>query len=226
MMATAIRDGLQRDQAEIRRQLRTCRDKQREKHRRRDFSAFTKQVAVLLLHKHRHAQAAVDWLEHREKIHKLPNGDEESRKALIEGWFLDMEFETLQALDAAWDELSTSIARCAHQWLERWKLSVWIENQNLAIGVAPSSSRVIVQRDTFLENLGRPESVKKRKICTVSNKDACWTYRFRQRFAMRMLRLRVRDEQTVETLRGKALPGVFFFPLASLEKMHSGARKK
>ena len=203
-MSTRERDDICHDMEHLRQSLRQARNKRRQLETAKRFSIFSKQVAVLLYHKHSNANAAVAFLREREKIHRMPANSDDNLRHLVEEEYLAISVEHLVCLDEAWDNSSSTVARFAHKWLEKWRLALWVEHQNHAIGVAPSSSRVLLQRDAWRNDEGRPESLSRRAITTVSRYGLVWTQRFRRRFSLKLLKLRVRDTLTLEAMRAKA----------------------
>jgi len=199
--------------AAVRLQLRRLLAKQRRANMAPSWSTFSRNVAILLYHKSASCDAAVAFLEKRAAVHNIPAQPLEDLRLLVEDWFLETDMEAMLALDSEWDTGTSSVARFARQWLDKWNLSVWIHTQNQRLGVAPTTARVVAQRDAFRESLAAPQPSSGRLFSVLRKYDTVWASRFRQRFRLRHMRMRIRENIPLAILRRKAVLPVPVFPV-------------
>ena len=201
----AARGGIEHPMTvrEIGIEIRRLRRQAKRRNAPQTFTSFAKDVAVLLYHKLGHAAAAADFLKARIATQNLPDHTLESLQRMVEDLFLEVPVEKLLVFDDAWRDQSTYTARFAKQWLTKWQLGVWIENQNRALGIAPDSARIMMQKKLLGSPPPERQPLALRPLPHLSRSDAVWAHRFRHSFSVRLLELRAREAMTQEELRGK-----------------------
>lgn len=134
---------------------------------------------------------------------KWPEKSEEELRRLVEDVFLNSEETDIACLCDLARPRNAKAAKAAVRWTEEWRLAVWVEDLNLARGVAPPTDAVLERFEQQRRAL--PESV--RPTCKGVADEArarMWASRWRRRWGGKHGRIRPKDEMTAEEKRAKA----------------------
>ena len=156
------------------------------------------------------AEPAVKYLATRGRVHHWPEKAEEELEAMVGDLFLAVDERELAALTNPENPLDKDAFRSALGFVEQWRLVVWSKTLNRNQGVAPSCGSVLERYDGRLSLV--PADVRPALLgAAFACKARMWALRWRRRWGGRHSKIRVRNDVSVEELRGKAGENKFLF---------------
>ena len=147
--------------------------------------------------------AAVKFLTTTGRKRRWPEKPESELQEMVENVFLECDLTELANLSDKDNPTHPEAFAAAARYFEEWAMAVFVEEQNMRLGLAPSTEFLL---DRWRQRrLMYPEGTRPLDPGLVSESKARkWARRWRIRWGARHGRIRVRDELPVEEAKAKA----------------------
>ena len=204
----AERDEVKRRGASLKAQLKEAKGKAKDLREREErawrLSTFMLHVVLIAyaLCDYK-APAAVKFLISTGRKRRWPEKQESELQELVENAFLECDENELTDLCDQENPAHPEAFAAAARYREEWAMAVFVEEQNVQLGLAPSTEFLLDrwrQRRLMYPEASRPLDPG----LVVESKARKWAHRWRIRWGARHGRIRVRDEVPVQEARAKA----------------------
>ena len=200
---------LKRQEAEVKAQLKKARVQGDREKRGWQLTVFMSHVVLIAYALCDYqAPAAIQFLVGTGRKRRWPEKSEAELQDLVECLFLECDTEDFTNLADKANPKDPEAFKVAAQHTEEWKLAVHVADQNVRLGIAPSTESLLnlwKHRRAAYHEASRPSDPGS----VAEDKARQWARRWRLRQGAKHGAVRVRDELTVGETRSKAgpLPG-------------------
>jgi hypothetical protein len=204
----AERDEVKRREADLKAQLKEAKSKAKSLRDREErawrLSTFMLHVVLIAyaLCEYK-TPAAIKFLMVTGRKRRWPEKHESELQELVENAFLQCDLDELADLSDKENPTHPEAFAAAARYSEEWTMAVFVEEQNMRLGLAPSTEFLLDrwrQRRLMYPEASRPLDPG----LVVESKARKWAHRWRIRWGARHGRIRVRDEVPTEEARTKA----------------------
>ena len=206
-------DVLSTKSKEISRELKRLKAKAQKANKRRRYSGFTEceqdfacRLYVLAAHR---AHVAVMYL--REKQDSRTSGsfgllDDAGLKTLVDMWFNGLSAPELQLLHPPFIPQTQKLHDKATLFFEEHQLRLWVLDQNVNKGLAPTSGNMNIEFDRIhAPHVGIDDPTSRGDVALSRNR--MWSHRFRKKWNMVLGKVPARDFMSTAAITEKVVYG-------------------
>lgn len=148
-------------------------------------------------------EPAVKYLRTSGQKRHWPEKSDEELEEMLMDYFLDADPHEVAGLSDITNPSDAVALRVALDYVEQWRLVMWIQDINDQKGVAPSTDAVLQQLE--VSRSGLPADVRPvARGNSADGKNRMWAKRLRKRWGGRHAKLRVREDIPLQEMRDKA----------------------